>query len=64
MNFYISLILYIIIVLLILYFIIWYIENTVFFTDITTNCKYKRFGCCPDDITPKLDIFGSNCRGF
>ncbi len=28
------------------------------------TCFTKRFGCCPDNYTPKLDIFGSNCRGF
>ncbi len=25
------------------------------------NCKYRRWGCCPDDITEKQDSFGSNC---
>ncbi len=28
------------------------------------NCLYNRWGCCKDGLTPKLDIFGSNCRGF
>ena len=28
------------------------------------SCFKRRFGCCPDNYTPKLDIFGSNCRGF
>lgn len=28
------------------------------------TCQDKRFGCCNDNYTPKLDIFGSNCRGF
>jgi hypothetical protein len=34
------------------------------FTNINTDCKYRRFGCCKDKITPKLDFMGSNCRGF
>jgi len=34
------------------------------FTNINTDCKYRRFGCCNDKITPKLDFMGSNCRGF
>jgi len=34
------------------------------FTNIETDCKYRRFGCCKDKITPKLDFMGSNCRGF
>jgi len=29
-----------------------------------TACYWRRWGCCNDNITPKLDIFGSNCRGF
>jgi hypothetical protein len=28
------------------------------------SCYWRRWGCCNDKITPKLDIFGSNCRGF
>ena len=34
------------------------------FKNIDTDCKYRRFGCCDDNITPKLDFMGSNCRGF
>ena len=34
------------------------------FTNIDINCKYRRFGCCNDKITAKLDFMGSNCRGF
>lgn len=52
------------IILLIIYLIIWWKANTVTFTDINTDCKYRRYGCCPDNLTPKLDTFGSNCRGF
>ena len=28
------------------------------------SCRWRRYGCCNDKITPKLNIFGSNCRGF
>ena len=28
------------------------------------SCYWRRWGCCNDNTTPKLDIFGSNCRGF
>lgn len=34
------------------------------FSDINDNCMYKRFGCCNDKLTPKLDQGGTNCRGF
>jgi len=30
----------------------------------TTLCKYKRYGCCKDKITPKYDPDRTNCRGF
>lgn len=38
--------------------------NEIKFTNIDPNCIYKRWGCCNDKITPKLDQEGSNCRGF
>ena len=25
------------------------------------QCKETRWGCCPDDFTPKYDHAGSNC---
>ena len=28
------------------------------------SCYWRRWGCCNDELTPKLDIFGSNCIGF
>ena len=62
----ILLILFIIITIFILLFIIKIIFNLVqiynpTFTDIKTGCKYNRWGCCSDDLTPKLDFQGSNC---
>ncbi len=26
------------------------------------NCLWSRWGCCKDEITPKYDIDGSNCK--
>ena len=28
---------------------------------IVGDCNQTRWGCCPDQITPKYDIEGSNC---
>lgn len=28
---------------------------------IVGDCNQTRWGCCPDKITPKFDIQGSNC---
>jgi hypothetical protein len=41
-----------------------YITNNIKYTTIKTGCLYKRWGCCPDKLTTKLDPQGSNCRGF
>jgi hypothetical protein len=40
------------------------IKNKSYLLDINDDCKYKRFGCCFDKITTKLDKDGTNCRGF
>jgi hypothetical protein len=32
--------------------------------NIEAGCKYKRYGCCNDNLTTKLDQNGTNCRGF
>jgi hypothetical protein len=61
-----------IIIILSIYILAWFItfitnvKNIYFpeFSDIKTNCKYRRWGCCKDNITPKLDQDGTNCRGF
>jgi len=42
----------------------WYRANTIIFSNISDNCLDTRWGCCNDKLTPKLDDFGSNCRGF
>ena len=39
-------------------------NNDIHFTEINDNCLYKRFGCCGDRLTPRLDQDGTNCRGF
>lgn len=31
------------------------------FSDFETGCKPTRYGCCNDNITTKLDTWGSNC---
>jgi hypothetical protein len=41
-----------------------YIEDNIQFNSIQTGCLYKRWGCCPDKLTTKLDPQESNCRGF
>jgi hypothetical protein len=28
------------------------------------SCFNRRFGCCPDNITSKKNVDGTNCRGF
>jgi len=63
MNF-LYIILLLIIILFIIYFIMWYRANTVIFSNISDNCLETRWGCCKDKLTPKLDDYGSNCRGF
>jgi uncharacterized protein YneF (UPF0154 family) len=40
------------------------LTNNPQFTNIHNGCLYTRYGCCNDKLTPKLDPFGSNCRGF
>jgi hypothetical protein len=66
MNIFLILIFFIIILVIIYYLH----ENNILpnnyiqFSNINNNCLYKRFGCCNDKITPKLNSNGTNCRGF
>ena len=39
-------------------------NNSDFDEVIDTDCKYKRWGCCNDKLTTRLDPDGTNCRGF
>jgi hypothetical protein len=64
LKYFLYIFIFIFIILLIIYLIMLWKANTVTFADINTDCKYRRYGCCPDNLTPKLDTFGSNCRGF
>jgi hypothetical protein len=66
MNIFIILIIFILVLL-----IIYYLHknnmlpnNYIQFSNISDNCLYTRFGCCHDKLTPKLNNFGTNCRGF
>lgn len=52
----------IVIIVLVIYF--YSRKDEIQFTDINTGCLYRRFGCCNDKLTPKLDQEGTNCRGF
>jgi len=63
---FILLIIFFIIILLFSLKIVFYIINFYYpmFSDIDIDCKNRRWGCCNDNITPKLDFNGSNCRGF
>ena len=58
----VSFILFVGLLLFIIYVINYFKFPYLLYTD--TNCLYKRFGCCSDKITPKLDQDGTNCRGF
>lgn len=51
------------IIIIVLIFIFFYKENKNDDKQLV-SCLNRRFGCCNDFYTPKLDIFGSNCRGF
>jgi len=61
-------ILIIIFIIILIIIIILFASNKSFNSNNSNNynisCYWRRWGCCNDNITPKLDIFGSNCRGF
>jgi len=60
----IIIIIIILIILLLLGYYFYTISKEPDFSNITDDCRYKRFGCCNDKLTPKLDQDGTNCRGF
>jgi len=62
MNWFIISIASIILILLGIY--LYFIREQFPYDPTMNNCLYNRWGCCKDGLTPKLDIFGSNCRGF
>ena len=62
--FIIILIIILIILILLLAYYFYTIKKEPDFSDINDGCLYKRFGCCNDKLTPKLDQVGTNCRGF
>jgi hypothetical protein len=51
----------IIIILLLLAYYFYSIYKQPEFSNINDNCLYRRFGCCNDKLTPKLDQDGTNC---
>lgn len=34
------------------------------YDDIQGTCAETHFGCCPDGVNSKMNIFGSNCSGY
>ena len=60
----ISIIAVIIILIGLVYFFTLDFCKEIKFSDIQTSCFYKRWGCCKDKITAKLDPEGTNCRVF
>lgn len=67
MNILLVFIFFVILVIVIIYFGLElknYIQNNIENSTIKTDCYHRRWGCCPDKLTPKLDPQGSNCRGF
>ena len=60
MNNIIIILLIILLIILIAFYFVHKNSNNV----LNSSCLYKRFGCCNDEITPKLDQTGTNCKGF
>ena len=58
-------ILIIIFIIILIIIIILFASNKSFNSNNSNiSCHWRRWGCCNDNTTPKLDIVGSNCRGF
>ena len=63
-NLIITIIFVIILLVIFIYFLTKDFCKEIIFSDINDGCLYKRFGCCDDKLTTKLDQDGTNCRGF
>lgn len=68
MNIFINIFLIAIIIIL-CFFVFYYVYmsslvNHEYNTIKKKECKDMRWGCCPDELTPKYDENGTNCRGF
>lgn len=38
--------------------------NTSIANQTVNSCADTHFGCCPDGVNSKINIFGSNCNGY
>lgn len=38
--------------------------NTSIANQTVNSCTDTHFGCCPDGLNSKINIFGSNCNGY
>ncbi len=60
------------ILLLIIIFVLFYILYQVYrfynpyfpYDEKMNDCRWTRWGCCTDKITPKYDPKGTNCKGL
>jgi hypothetical protein len=39
-------------------------EMVTAYDNIQGTCADTHFGCCPDGVNSKMNIFGSNCAGY
>lgn len=63
-NLIITIIFVILFLIIFIYFLTKDFSKKIVFSDVNDGCLYKRFGCCNDKLTTKLDQDGTNCRGF
>ncbi len=64
-NYLTILLLVVLLILLYIFYQIYRFYNPYFpYDEKLDNCKWTRWGCCNDKITPKYDIDGSNCKRF